>query len=294
MNEVLSKFRDEICASGLEPPIAITPGQFHRFPGRDKSAGNTAAWCMLFDDGLGGCFGDWSTGLAETWLVDREKPLSVVERTRHLEQLAKAKRQANANKLARQAEAAIEAESIWHEAAEAPANHPYLRKKRIRPNGARLHDGHLVVPVTDFRDGLTSLQFIHPNGSKRLLTGGRKKGCFIPVAGDLATAHTVVVCEGWATGCTLAAEHPEALVLAAVDAGNLELVALGARRRWPWADLVVAGDDDRLTPGNPGATKARAAALASGAKLALPAWPVGAPQTLTDFNDLARWQRGCA
>jgi len=36
---------------------------------------------------------------------------------------------------------------------------------------------------------------------------------------------------------------------------------------------VIAGDDDRLTAGNPGGTKAKAAAIASGALLALPQWP---------------------
>jgi putative DNA primase/helicase len=40
---------------------------------------------------------------------------------------------------------------------------------------------------------------------------------------------------------------------------------------------------------NPGATKAKAAAIASGALLALPQWPEDAPEHLTDFNDLAVW-----
>ncbi len=102
----------------------------------------------------------------------------------------------------------------------------------------------------------------------------------------------VILCEGWATGCTLAEDVPAAFVMAAIDAGNLEPVALSARRRWPSAELVIAGDDDRLTPGNPGATKAKAAAIASGALLALPQWPKDAPEHLTDFNDLAAWLAG--
>ena len=82
------------------------------------------------------------------------------------------------------------------------------------------------------------------------------------------------------------------LVLAAINAGNLELVALAAGCRWPSAELVIAGNDDRLTAGGPGATKAKAAAIVSGALLALPQWPEGAPKHLNDFNDLAVWIAG--
>jgi len=32
-----------------------------------------AGWCKLFDDGLSGCFGDWSSGLSETWQTTRDK-----------------------------------------------------------------------------------------------------------------------------------------------------------------------------------------------------------------------------
>jgi putative DNA primase/helicase len=99
----------------------------------------------------------------------------------------------------------------------------------------------------------------------------------------------VIVCEGWATGCTLAESKPGAVVLSAIDAGNLEVVAVAARHRWPSAKLIIAGDDDRLTAGNPGATKARAAAIAASALFALPLWPSDAPENLTDFNDLAIW-----
>jgi putative DNA primase/helicase len=147
----------------------------------------------------------------------------------------------------------------------------------------------LTLPVKDFTGTLTSLQFIAADGGKLLLTGGRKRGCFIRVAGDMTNPSRVIICEGWATGCTLAEDESSALVLAAIDAGNLEPVAVAARRRWTSADLVIAGDDDRLMAANPGATKAKAAAIASGALLALPQWPKDAPEHLTDFNDLAVW-----
>ena len=58
MIDSLSDFRDAIRAAGLEPPDVIEPGMMYRFPGVGKRNGNTAGWCKLFEDGLGGCFGD--------------------------------------------------------------------------------------------------------------------------------------------------------------------------------------------------------------------------------------------
>lgn len=292
MYDALSNFRDAIRAAGLEPPDVIEPGTLHRFPGNGKRPSNRAGWCLLFDDRRGGCFGDWSTGLSETWQAKRDKPYSRAERATFARLVEEAKRQAETARRTRQANAANRAAAIWNAATPAPGDHPYLIRKRIQPHGARLHKVSLTLPVMDFTGRLTSLQFIAADGGKLLLSGGRKRGCFIPVAGDKENPARVIICEGWATGCTLAEDEPTALVLAAIDAGNLEPVALAARRRWPSAELVIAGDDDRLTAGNPGATKAKAAAIASGALLALPQWPEDAPEHLTDFNDLAVWQAG--
>jgi putative DNA primase/helicase len=292
MIDPLSNFRDTIRAAGLEPPDAIEPGMLHRFPGNGKRPGNRAGWCLLFDDGLGGCFGDWSSGLTETWQAKRDKPHSQAERAAFARRVEEAKWQAKVKRNAWQADAAKRAIAIWNEAISVPGNHPYLIRKRIQPHGAKIHKGALTLQVMDFSVRLTSLQFIAADGGKLLLSGGRKRGCFIPVAGKMDNPTRVIICEGWATGCTLAEDEPDALVLAAIDAGNLEPVALSAYHRWPTAELVIAGDDDRLTAGNPGATKAKAAAIASGALLALPQWPEDAPDHLTDFNDLVVWLAG--
>ncbi len=80
MNDAIPQFRDTIRAAGLEPPDVIEPGKLHRFPGIGKRPSNRAGWCLLFDDGLGGCFGDWSSGVSETWQAKRDKPYSRAER----------------------------------------------------------------------------------------------------------------------------------------------------------------------------------------------------------------------
>lgn len=135
------------------------------------------------------------------------------------------------------------------------------------------------MPVVDNERALWSLQFIEAGGSKRLLKGGRKAGNHIPVHKPQEPAR-LLLCEGWATGCTLAEHEPEALVLAAVDSGNLPAVAVGARRRWPALMMVICGDCDPA-----GIEAANRAAQATGAQVALPEFPPGT--TGTDFNDLA-------
>ncbi|MCG8006859.1 MAG: toprim domain-containing protein [Candidatus Thiodiazotropha lotti] len=292
MDKAQTHFREAIRTSGLEPPYSIEPGRLHRFPGNGKRPGNRAGWCLLFNDGLGGCFGDWSSGISETWQAKRDKPYSRAERAAFTRKAEKAKKQLEVKRSAMQIDAAKRATAIWKSAAASPGNHPYLIRKHIQPHGARLHKNTLLLPVVDFTNRLTSLQFIGTDGGKLLLSGGRKQGCFIPVAGDMKFSSSIIICEGWATGCTLAEDDPTALVLAAIDSGNLVPVALAARVRWPSAKLVIAGDDDRLTAGNPGTTKAKAAAIASGALLALPQWPENAPEHLTDFNDLVVWLGG--
>lgn len=292
MNDAISQFREAIQSTGLEPPDVIEPGRLHRFPGAGKRLSNQAGWCKLFDDGLGGCFGDWSSGLSRTWFSKRDGQDSPQAQAAISRQIKAARIQAEHSRRDRHEEAASRAREIWEAAPAAPRHHSYLVAKGIQAHNARLHKGCLTLPVANFEGLISSLQFIAPDGSKRLLSGGRKRGCFITVSGDEEHAQSVVICEGWATGCTLAEDDPDALVLAAIDAGNLQPVAVAARFRWPSAELVIAGDDDRLTPGNPGATKACDAAVAADALLALPQWPEGAPEHLTDFNDLALWLAG--
>ena len=101
MYDALFNFRDAIRAAGLEPPDVIEPGKLHRFPGNGKRNGNTAGWCKLFDDGLGGCFGNWSTGLSETWQVKRNKPYSKAERAAFARRVQEAKRQAETERRVR-------------------------------------------------------------------------------------------------------------------------------------------------------------------------------------------------
>jgi putative DNA primase/helicase len=177
------------------------------------------------------------------------------------------------------AEAATRAARIWATARPAPDDHPYLTRKQVRPLGLRADArGHLVVPLQDADGRLHSLETIAPDGAKRFLAGGAKRGHFCVIGADPAAiaepSGPILICEGWATAASLqlATGHT---VIAAMDAGNLLPVSEALRSRFAHADLVLVADND-AKPGrdaNPGVEAARKAALAVDGRLAVPTVP---------------------
>ncbi len=284
MIDAFSQFHDTIRTTGLEPPNVIEPGKLHRFPGVGKRNGNTAGWCKLFDDGLGGCFGDWSSGFSENWQAKRDQPFSRSERVAFMRRVNEARAQAEAELQEQYAKIAKKAVAIWHLAEPANNEHPYLVHKDIRANGVRIHKGALVIPVR--MDGeICSLQFIAADGSKRFLRGGRVSGGYFSI-GTVTGAKTVCITEGFATGATVhqATGYPVAV---AFNAGNLEPVAKTMRQRFPDLPLIICADDDVEIKGNPGISKASHAANVIGTKMALPTFGDQRPNGATDFNDMA-------
>jgi putative DNA primase/helicase len=284
---MINDFLDAMRAAGLNPPSDIEPGKLHRFPGIGKSNGNTAGWCKLFDDGLGGVFGDWATALSETWQAKREKPFSPIEQEAFSREVAESQRQATEASKARRDEAAGRAAEVWEAATPAGNQHPYLLKKGIQAHGLRIHDKRLVVPLRDVGGNLRSVQFIAPDGDKRYLTGGA-------ITGNHWTAGTLTpetpylcVCEGAATAATVH-EATGTVTVAAMSTGNLKAVAEALQTKYPGTRIIVCGDDDYQTEGNPGQKAATDAACAVGGIVAMPQFPTPRDPEATDFNDLAR------
>ncbi|MCY1200462.1 hypothetical protein D9M72_118920 [compost metagenome] len=142
-----------------------------------------------------------------------------------------------------------------------------------------LRRGELVIPLRDEAGQIHSLQLISGSGTKLFPKYGRKSGCF-HVLGDAAGAAVIGLAEGYATAasCREAVGWP---MVMAVDSGNLAAVARAVRALHPAARLVLCGDDDPAVAGNPGRTKAEAAALEVGG---VAVFPVGADGK--DWNDL--------
>ena len=176
-------------------------------------------------------------------------------------------------------EAADRATRIWESARPAPDDHPYLVAKQAAPLALRMDAGRrLVVPLQDIDGRIHSLETIAPDGAKRFLAGGAKKGHFAVVGAEPGpipeSPGPVLICEGWATGASLhiATGHT---VIAAMDAGNLMPVAEALRAHFPAADLVLVADNDEKPDRdtNPGVEAARKVVLAVDGRLAVPESP---------------------
>ncbi len=136
--------------------------------------------------------------------------------------------------------------------------------------------GAFAVPMYGVDGLIQNLQVIFPTGKKRFMAGGRKQACWhllaaVPDGYD----GVLVIAEGYSTGASIyqAAGYPVAV---AFDAGNLLAAGRGLRARYPQAQLVFAADDDRDTDGNPGITKAQAAAAELGGVVVWPVFGVAA------------------
>lgn len=276
------EFRRAIEAASLTPPADIQPGKWIKFPGYQKGAKNRAGWCFMFDDMRGGQFGDYSTGMEANWQLHNAVPYTNAEREANRQHFAAVKAQREAEAVQRHESAAVQAAQRL--AAAAPCTeHAYTTIKGVQCHGLRVDAaGGLIVPMIDTTGKTYSLQTITPDGDKRFLSGGRVKGCYHPIG---KPAGLLIVCEGYATGASIH-ESTNHVVAVAFNAGNLEAVATALHSKYPALKIIIAADDDYLTEGNPGMTKAKAAAQAVGGLVAMPSFPAGRGDKDTDFNDL--------
>jgi putative DNA primase/helicase len=291
-NGITRDFYSAIAAVGMEPPgEIIADGQIHRFSASGKR-GDDAGWYVLhMDNRPAGSFGNWRLGTSHTWHQGQDGgEQSLAERQaqrRHVTfaQVVRAQEQRE-----RQQAAAQTARVRWNAGiAVIGQGHPYLHAKGVQAHGVRIEGGHtLLAPMRDAAGLLLNLQSISPDGTKRFMPGARVTGLYHGIG---QPDGRLLIAEGYATGAALH-EESGAAVAVAFCANNLKPVALALRAKYPALELVICADDDWQTDGNPGLTKAREAAAAVGAKLAIPDF-TGLPRgdKDTDFNDLMRLYR---
>lgn len=281
---VIDQFQSAIASAGLPAPDVIHgDGTLHRF-GTNGKRNDQSGWYVLHADGdvPAGAFGCWRSGASHTWCSKAENTLTPAQREAHRQRVAAMAQQREADKAQRQQEAAQVAAQRWEAAQPAPASHPYLVRKGIKPCGIKAEGETLLVPLRDTETKLHSLQAIGPNGEKRFQPGGRTKGLYFSIGKPQGV---LIVCEGLATGASInaACGHAAACTM---SAGNLLEVAQALHEKYPKLRLIVAADDDWRTDGNPGITKATEAAQAVGALLAVPRFTGERSDKETDFNDL--------
>lgn len=203
---------------------------------------------------------------------------------RQREQAQQEQEQVDREKQSKQDRAAIRAEAILDSCT--PINeHLYLSEKRIKPriNIWSNDKGWLVIPVMDLQGSIHSLQFISTEGEKRFLPDGSVHGHFYQIWSRASQSEAIVICEGYATGVTLATQYmPDCSVVVAFNANNLLPVAKVFRASFPDATIVIAGDNDKSGAGQ------ATAKVASDAVLGSYSIPLFLPhEEGSDFND--RW-----
>ncbi len=251
-------------------------------------------------------YGDYKTGLQEKW---QSHETYTKEEKKEADQQLKAtlKAEKEAREIA-QKEIAHEQCDLW-ELDSDTGRTPYMDRKGISNlYGARVRanpsgDPILIVPLYDIFGKIWNLQRIYSQklskGDKFFADGARIEGLFHTLTSDdvdpvqaLSVAEKILICEGYATACSVKEAHPESTtaVVAAFNAGNLQAVCQAIKTLVPQAQLVVCADNDAYTvidgkPVNVGLIKARHAAGAVGASVCYPVFKY--PQKgLTDFNDL--------
>lgn len=261
----------------------IANGKMHRFK-RNKTDGKKSCRYVAHADGVPNIqIWDMSQGEAPIFQRYGSAP-DGMDAARIAEEAEAHRAQREAEAAACHATAAVEAARIWEAAQPASRDHPYLRAKGVKPHGIRQRGNELVIPVMQ-GDKLAGLQFIGPDGGKRFLAGTPKRGGWFLFG---VPAYPLCIAEGYATASSV---HEATGIACAVafDAGNLLPVAK-ALEGLP-GEVVICADDDAGRPDNPGMTKARDAAIATGARLAVPDFGPHRKANCTDFNDLAR-ERG--
>jgi phage/plasmid primase-like uncharacterized protein len=286
---ISEEFRAAMIQAGLPCDCPLPPdGVFRRFtPPGDK---DDNGWFVLHGDGVipAGRFGSWKRGIDEKWRLAGAKmdpkELAACQARWRQDEIQRAKDEAERHeRMAEKAEAYVVSLS------EASDDHFYLRTKQVKPLGGirQNTDGELVLPLADAAGKVWSYQTIDTIGDKLFMPGGRVQGCFFTIAER--NDGPLVICEGYATGASIA-ESTGWAVVCAMNCGNLMRVGQDLRKLMPSRPIVFGADNDRFTSvsgevKNPGKEAAEAAAKAIKG-IAVVAEFADEDLRGTDFNDL--------
>lgn len=286
------KFVDALINAGCAPyntaDIVDTGGESRLIRAQDDKTGRKSLY-YSFD----GKFGNWyscKTGENGYWFEKASKDLSKEEKAALKEERERRQKELEQAQIRLQSEMAVKLESEWDFYGDL-GDSDYLLRKKIENFGGRFEQKKLVLKMVDRDWKIWGLQDIYPDGAKYFRKGARKKGCFIPIGIDVtSTPERVFFTEGYATGASVHMAMAEP-VIACLDVGNLQSVAVSLRGKWPDAQFIFCADNDKYTKegadraDNPGIDHAKQAAVKVGARVIWPEFDQDDKRN-TDFNDL--------
>src|SRR3954469_4673352 len=138
----------------------------------DKNKGKPGYYVLHLDGRPAGLFGHYRLGIHEKWKAGGGGFTKA-----DLARFARMREDADAERKKVYDRVAKTAAARWERYAPAPADHPYLARKRVRPHGTKVDDqGNLVVAVFNASGEIRSLQTIGDDGMKRFMFGGEAGG----------------------------------------------------------------------------------------------------------------------
>jgi len=272
--------------AGLLVDSITFDGALHRVPTTDKPHDKDGSYVAHGDEPVSLWWQNWRTGESGTWTAKRERNFTPAEREAFRKRMEETKKAREEEQEQRYTEAGQKAQAIY-KAAIPCQSHAYLTAKGVKPvsdlkvsNQPEKYPA-LIVPMYKRGFEIVGLQFIHPDKTKRFLSGSKKKGSFFPIG--KAPDKPLIICEGLSTGLSIH-EATGLPCLVAFDAGNLKPAAVVARKVYPEREIIIYADND-IEEGdkNTGVDAARQAALAVSGYLAIPELKTGGK---CDANDL--------
>jgi len=293
------EFADELKRVGVEVKgEPVMDGKWHRTRLAEDGKGQRNASYRAFLDGgrPNGQIKNFKIhgeGEYHKWVATGEE-LSKDQLAALKAEAAQKQHERNQERLELQKEARLKAMKMFDHG-QFSADHAYLTAKNVQNHGLLVDaKGKLMIPAKDVNGNLWSVQSIDDKGNKRFQKNGRKFGLMhvIDPHGKLGKAGSmIIVGEGYGTLATVndATKQPSVV---AFDSSNLKAVAEALRKKYPDAEIAIAGDNDHGLEnkpyGNIGLKKGQEAAQAVNGLMVAPKFSdEQKAKGLTDWNDLA-------
>ena len=148
-----------------------------------------------------------------------------------------------------------------------------------------MSDGSLLLALSNISGTVTAAQTITPAGVKMLVAGSSKRGAYHAVNAQ-EKPQSIILAEGLATALTAHLMRPNAMIIAAIDAGNLLPVAQVMRQQHPDVQIIIAADNDHQAGASETGATNTGKFAAEKAALSVAGW-VSLPPTdhKADWND---------
>ncbi|MBI9080459.1 MAG: AAA family ATPase [Pseudodesulfovibrio sp.] len=265
----------------------IADGRFHRCGVKNNENGTDGSYIIHTDCSRPYGWGfDHKNSTSCKWQANSDIPLT------HEETKCQEANRAKAMK-AREAQKRRDlgnARRTFEDTTSKVEDHQYIQSKGVTPTGDLRGRGDVLmapifgVDMTKLHHPLElqSVQYISGNGTKKFAKGCQVAGGFVPI-GMESLGDKAYISEGLATGLSVHEATGQA-VFCALSASNLVSVARNIRQMYPTKELIIVGDDDHSTEGNPGRKYATEAATACNGVAVFPRFKD--PKGKSDFNDL--------